>query len=145
MFDVKEIAPEMTFDIRHTVLRPHQSLNDCIYNTDFFNDSFHVGLFHKEQLVSIASFNLERHPSINSDKQYHLRAMATLPSYRNMGAGRAVVNYAEERLKLNGFEIIWCNGRTSVQCYYEKLGFKSYGDIFDYPGLGPHIVMYKEL
>lgn len=51
----------------------------------------------------------------------------------------------EERLKLKGFEIIWCNGRTSVKGYYEKLGFKSYGEIFDYPGLGPHIVMYKEV
>lgn len=145
MFDVKEIAPEMTYSIRHTVLRPYQTLNDCVYDTDFMDSSFHVGLFHNEQLISIASFNLENHPYFNSDKQYHLRAMATLPSYRNMGAGRGVITYAEERLKLKGFEIIWCNGRTSVQGYYENLGFKSYGEIFDYPGLGPHIVMYKKL
>lgn len=145
MFDVKEIAPEMTYSIRHRVLRPHQTLHDCIYDTDFMDGSFHVGLFHNKQLISIASFNIENHPYFNSDKQYHLRAMATLPAYRNMGAGRTVVNYAEEKIRLKGFEIIWCNGRTSVQAYYEKLGFKPYGEIFDYPGLGPHIVMYKEL
>ena len=145
MFAVKEIAPEMTYGIRHEVLRPHQSLKDCIYDTDFMDGSFHVGLFHDENLISIASFNLENHPLFKSDKQYHLRAMATLPSYRNMGAGRAVIAYAEEKLKLNGFELIWCNGRTNVQGYYEKLGFKLCGEIFDYPGLGPHIVMYKEV
>lgn len=100
MFDVKEIAPEMTYNIRHTVLRPHQHLNDCVYDTDFMDDSFHVGLFHNEQLISIASFNLENHPFFNSDKQYHLRAMATLTSNRNMGAGRAVINYARRETKI---------------------------------------------
>ncbi len=145
MFDVKEIAPEMTYGIRHIVLRPHQKPEDCVYDTDFMANSFHVGLFHHEELISIASFNLENHPYLSSEKQYHLRAMATLPSFRNMGAGRAVISYAEEKLKSEGFEMIWCNGRTSVQCYYEKLGFRPCGEIFEYPGLGPHIVMYKKI
>lgn len=145
MFHAKEITPLMTYNIRHSVLRPHQSLSECIYDTDFLEGSFHVGLFHHDELISIASFNPENHPFFTSSRQYHLRAMATLPSYRNMGAGRAVISYAEERLKLKGYDLIWCNGRTSVQGYYEKLGFKSHGERFDYPGLGDHIVMYKEV
>ncbi|WP_312651396.1 GNAT family N-acetyltransferase [Proteiniclasticum sp.] len=145
MFEVKEIPPEMTYPIRHKVLRPHQDLNECVYDTDFMDGTFHAGVFHDEELICIASFNPENHPSFSSGRQYHLRAMATLPSFRNMGVGRTLISYAEERLKSDGTEIIWCNGRTEVKGYYEKSGFKSYGEVFDYPGLGPHIVMYKEL
>jgi ribosomal protein S18 acetylase RimI-like enzyme len=79
------------------------------------------------------------------ERQYRLRQMATLEEYRKLGAGRAVVNFAEKIIKERGFDFIWCKGRTTVQKYYENLGFKPHGDVFDYPPIGPHIVMYKQL
>ena len=42
-------------------------------------------------------------------------------------------------------QVLWCKGRTTVQGYYEKLGFEAHGDVFDYPGLGPHLIMKKSL
>lgn len=36
-------------------------------------------------------------------------------------------------------------GRISVQKYYRKLSFKIHGEVLDYPPIGPHIIMYKNL
>jgi GNAT superfamily N-acetyltransferase len=145
MIDVITINPEMTYSLRHSVLRPHQTLEDCKYDTDHQEGSFHVGAFHKGQLISIASFCVENFPDFSSDKQYRLRAMATLEEFRKLGAGRAVVTFAEGMIKERGVNALWCKGRTTVQDYYEKLGFQPYGDVFDYPPIGPHIVMVKKL
>lgn len=145
MFEVKMINPEMTYDIRHKILRPHQSIESCKYTTDYEEGAFHVGAFYKGKLISIASFCIEKHPDFQFEKQYRLRAMATLEEYRKLGAGKAVVNFAESIIKERNFDFLWCKARTMAQGYYEKLGFRTYGEVFDYPPIGPHIIMYKKL
>lgn len=145
MFEVKRINPEMTYSIRHRVLRPHQTIEDCKYDTDNEDNGFHVGAFYQGKLISVVSFCLEEHSDFPIEKQYRLRAMATLDDFRKLGAGRLVVNYAENLIKEQGINFLWCKGRTTVQEYYSKLGFKVHGEAFDYPPIGPHIIMYKKL
>jgi ribosomal protein S18 acetylase RimI-like enzyme len=145
MLEVRNIEPEMTYGLRHSVLRPHQTVEDCKYETDHEDDAFHVGAFYQERLISIASFCVEKNPDFSNDRQYRLRAMATLEEFRRLGAGRAVVTYAENVIKEQGVDFLWCKGRTTVQEYYNKLGFKKHGEVFDYPPIGPHIMMYKRL
>lgn len=145
MLDVRIVEPEMTYSLRHTVLRPNQSIDDSKYDTDHEMDAFHVGAFYKGKLISVASFIVDRNPYFSIERQYRLRQMATLEEFRNIGAGRAIVNFAENIIKERGFDFLWCKGRTTVQKYYEKLGFKPYGDVFDYPPIGPHIIMCKKL
>ncbi|HZJ99632.1 MAG TPA: GNAT family N-acetyltransferase, partial [Tissierellaceae bacterium] len=140
MFEIKKISPLETYNIRHTVLRPHQNFEDCKNDTDYDNSAFHIGAFYQGRLVSVASFCVDNHPDFPIDKQYRLRAMATLDDYRKLGAGRLIVNYAEDLIKELDASFLWCKGRTSVQEYYEKLGFKAHGDVFDYPPIGPHII-----
>ncbi|MGR9049646.1 GNAT family N-acetyltransferase [Halobacillus faecis] len=142
---VQRVKAEQTYNLRHKILRPHQPFEACQYNTDQDDDAFHIGAFSDTELVSVASFYLESHPEFQSTIQYRLRAMATAEEFRGRGAGREVVHYAESRLKNLKAELLWCKGRTSVQKYYEKLGFKPYGEVFDYPPIGPHVIMYKEL
>ena len=145
MIEIREIEAGMTYSIRHGVLRPHQTLEDCKYDTDHGDNSFHVGAFYQGKLISVASFCMVKHPDFSVERQYRLRAMATLENYRRLGAGRSVVNYAEDLIKEWGINFLWCNGRTTVQEYYGSLGFKAHGKVFDYPPIGPHIVMYKNL
>jgi GNAT superfamily N-acetyltransferase len=145
MIEIKEITPEMAYPLRHAILRPHQPFEACMYDTDNQEGTFHVGAFYQGKLITVASFYIEKNPELSSDKQYRLRAMATLEEYRKLGAGRQVVKFAENIIRNKGYELLWCNGRTTVQGYYEKLGFKSHGEVFDYPPIGPHIVMVKEL
>lgn len=145
MFEVKEVKADMIYDLRHKILRPHQKLEDCMYDTDNEKYSFHIGAFLQNKLISIASFCVEKNNAFLHDKQYRLRAMATDEYFRNLGAGRAVVFYGEKIIKDKGYDFLWCKARTSVQSYYVKLGFKLYGDVFDYPPIGPHIIMYTIL
>jgi len=79
------------------------------------------------------------------EKQYRLRAMATLEDFRNLGAGSGIVNYAENFIREQGINFLWCKGRITAQGYYNKLGFKAHGEVFDYPPIGLHIIMYKIL
>lgn len=145
MIEIRKITPEMTYDIRHNVLRPHQAIEDCKYETDNEEGAFHVGAFNQGMLISVVSFCLEKHPDFPVENQYRLRAMATLEDFRNLGAGRLLVNFAEDVIKQQVVFFLWCKGRTTVQEYYYKLGFKMHGEVFDYPPIGPHIIMYKEL
>ncbi|MEH7237548.1 GNAT family N-acetyltransferase [Bacillus sp. JJ1562] len=145
MLDVNIIEPEMTYELRHSILRPHQPIEACMYDTDFQEGGFLVGAFNKGKLISVASFCAMLNRDFLSSKQYRLRAMATLEEYRKLGAGREIVTFAESLLKEYGTELLLCMGRTNVQGYYERLGFKPHGEVFDYPPIGPHIVMWKQL
>ena len=62
MIEVKRIEPEMTYNIRQIVLRPHQAIGDSKYNNDHEDTAFHVGAFHQRILISVASFVVDKHP-----------------------------------------------------------------------------------
>lgn len=146
MFEVKLINAEMTLEIRHKILRPtYKTPEDCRDETDDDKNTFHVGGFSNGQLVSIVSFCIDKHPDFPHKVQYRLKSMASLEDFRKMGAGKAVVEYGEEVLKNRGANFLWCRGRTSVQDYYVRLGFKAHGEVFYYEPSGYHIIMYKEL
>lgn len=145
MFEIRLINARQTLPIRQQVLRPYQSQEACLYDTDDVEGSFHVGAFHGEKLVSVASFCPEHNEAFEEASHYRLRAMATLPEHRRMGAGKQVVHYAEEILVEKGVDFLWCKGRTSVTGYYENLGFLPHGEVFDYPPIGPHILLFKKL
>lgn len=143
--NVQYIHLEQMYSLRHKILRPHQAFSACQYETDYDSDAFHLGVFEKDELISVGSFYSEPIPGYEGEGQYRLRAMATDERYRKQGAGSAIVRFAEDVIKEQGGIIIWCKGRTSVQGYYEKLGFHSYGKVFDYPPIGPHIIMKKQI
>ena len=145
MFEVRKIQPEITYNLRQIVLRPYQTAEDCRLDTDHEENAFHVGAFYQEKLISTASFCAEIHTDFTVEKQYRLRAMATLEEFRNLGAGSAVIHYGENIIKEQGVSFLWCKGRVTVQGYYNKLGFRTHGEVFDYPPIGPHIIMYKVL
>lgn len=145
MLTIREIKPEMTYSLRHTVLRPHQAIEESMYDTDQDNSTFHVGAFFQGRLISVASFIIDTNYDFASERQYRLRQMATLEEYQKLGAGKAIVTYAEKLIKDQGYSFLWCKARTSVKGYYEKLGFAEHGEVFDYPPIGLHIIMYKEL
>lgn len=145
MIEIRTIEPEMTYSIRHSVLRPHQLMDECKYETDHGAGAFHVGAFYQRELISIASFCIEKNSDFSSEIQYRLRGMATLEEFRKLGAGKSLISFAESLIKGQGFDLLWCKGRTSVQEYYSKLGFEVHGEVFDYPPIGPHIIMVKHL
>ncbi len=145
MFEARFIDKEMTYDMRSQILRANQPYEAAKYDTDDLAGSFHVGVFSGEKLVCIVSFCVEEFEAFKPKYQYRLRAMATLEDYRHKGAGSLAVEFAERELKNRGVEVLWCKARHKAMGYYEKLGFDTYGDVFDYYPIGEHIIMNKWL
>ncbi|MET3695815.1 acetyltransferase (GNAT) family protein [Bacillus oleivorans] len=145
MLEIREIQAEDTYGIRHQVLRPNQTIEDCKYDGDFDLDTFHVGAFLDEELVSIASFYRESSPGFPEVLQYRLRGMATLEHVRNQKAGSSILHFAERILEKREASLWWCNARVSVSDYYKKLGLHEYGEVFEIEPIGPHKLMYKKL
>ncbi len=145
MIEVKPINAEDTYEIRHRILRPNQPLEACMYETDLLGGEFHLGGYYRGKLISIASFHKAEHSELEGEEQYQLRGMATLEGYREQKAGSTLIRHAEELLRKKGADLLWCNARTSVSGYYEKLGFSEQGEVYDIPPIGPHILMYKKL
>ena len=145
MVQVRLIAATDTYTIRQEILRPTQSIDDCKYEGDLDESTFHVGAFVDGKLICIGSFYQEAQEGLEGDKPYRLRGMATLPAYRGNGIGKQLIEYSEEILNERGCELWWCNARTSAGRYYKKLGLIQLGDIFVIDPIGPHVKMYKKL
>ncbi|KFN01234.1 GNAT family N-acetyltransferase [Bacillus clarus] len=145
MITVKQIDASETYLLRQTVLRPNQTLEDCKYLSDNEKDTFHLGAFSHDKLISIASFSKEIHPDLQTGIHYRLRGMATAPDFRKQHAGSSLIRKAEQTLQEREANVLWCNARITVADYYKRLGFHEHGEIFEIDLIGLHKVMYKEI
>lgn len=123
------------------MLRPHGTLEDCIFRGDTDEMTFHLGAFVDKKLVSVASFYFENSPKFQDQYQYRLRGMATLPEYQGQGLSSALLKTAFPVIKQNQCTLLWCNAREKAIGYYEKVGFVPHGELFSVPQIGKHILM----
>ena len=85
----KLIQPNLTHKIRLSVLWPHKNISNCFLAEDNLKDTFHVGTFLKNELVSIGTFIYQNNIIFDeNDKQYRLRAMATEKKHQGISMGR---------------------------------------------------------
>ena len=145
MLTIQLVSSEQVYALRKEVLRPHLPIEESIYPTDFEEGTFHVGGFINDELVSNFSFNVDQSPYFEGKEQYRLRGMATKEAYRSQGIGAQLVEFGIEELLDRKVEVVWCNARSTALRFYEKLGFKKYGEEFDLPNIGPHFVYAKIL
>lgn len=130
-----------THPIRHKMLRPNGTLDDCIFQGDNDEMTFHLGAFVDKKLVSVASFYFEKNSHFPDPYQYRLRGMATLPEYQGQGLSSALLRTAFPVIKQNQCTLLWCNAREKATGFYSKVGFISSGESFSIPHIGKHILM----
>ena len=146
MDEVKIISAEETYPLRLSVLWPHfDRLDQCGMPVDDVEETFQVGAFKEDELVSIGTFLVEKNEKWNAEKQYRLRAMASSPKVRGQNFGKKVIDFAIQELKKRGVEILWCDARKVALGFYEKMGFTIIGDYYNVPIIGPHKLMYYRL
>lgn len=142
----KIISSEETYPLRLNVLWPHlNELNECGIDVDEKEGTFHVGAFKDDELVAIGTFLIENNLQFNYHKQYRLRAMASAPEVRGGNFGKCVIDFAIDKLKQEGIELLWCDAREVALGFYEKMGFEVTGDFYEVRNIGPHKLMYYEL
>lgn len=139
--EVLRIKAVDTHPIRHRILRPHGTIEDCIFKGDTDELTFHLGAFVDKKLVSVASFYFERNTQFPDPYQFRLRGMATLPEHQGQGLSSALLRTALPAIKQNQCTLLWCNARESAMGFYQKVGFVAHGDVFNIPGIGPHYLM----
>tara|TARA_R110000868_G_scaffold348962_1_gene610110 strand:+ start:728 stop:1162 length:435 start_codon:yes stop_codon:yes gene_type:complete len=142
---VLQISAKDTYGLRHRVLRQGRPIEECHFEGDEADQTFHLGAFVDNQLVSVASFYYERNPAFEDEDQYRLRGMATLEEHRGGGHSRALLRTAFPLIKQNFCSLVWCNARISAQGFYEKTGFTTYGEQFEVPVIGPHMLMFRKI
>src|SRR5699024_3761132 len=141
--EIKQINPEETYEIRQEMLRPDAPIDSVKYESDFFPNSFHLGAYRDEELVSIASFLQEEHPSFDEMNQYRLNGMATLEKYRGKGIGGRLLREGEVILRKRHARLLWCNAQYPVSNYYTRFGLRESGEVFVIDSIGPHKLMFK--
>ncbi len=132
---------EETRGLRQAVLRPHQQPNELVYRGDDWQDSAHFVAIKNAVVVGIASVYPQNRSGDHDVRDWRLRGMATAGAVRGSGVGRQLLEATIEHVRLKGGQRYWCNARVTAQGFYEHLGMRVVGEVFEPPGLGPHVVM----
>lgn len=127
------------------MLRPNGTIEDCVFQGDNDELTFHLGAFVDKKLVSVASFYFERSDKFSDPNQFRLRGMATLPEYQGKGLSSALLRTAFPLIKQNQCTLLWCNAREKAMGFYEKVGFTPVGEHFSIPNIGKHVLMFIKI
>jgi predicted GNAT family N-acyltransferase len=142
---IRFIQADDVLAIRYEVLREGRlTLDQCRFPNDDAEGTFHLGYFDGDQLVCIASFQLQNYKEYTG-KAYQLRGMATLNSHRGKGIGNQLVNFSIVYMRGQKVNYVWCNARKKAIRFYQNLGFEIVSNEFEVPGIGPHHVLYLKI
>ena len=76
--------------------------------------------------------------------EVRLRQMAVISGLQGKGLGRALMQFAENIARDRGYKKITMHARKTAIGFYEKLGYKIFGDEFEEVTI-PHYEMEKSL
>jgi predicted GNAT family N-acyltransferase len=77
-------------------------------------------------------------------KTAKLERVAVLKAYRKTGIGTKMIDYIIDYLQKKGMEEIMLDAQEQAKKFYEGIGFKKKGQIFEESGI-PHIEMWKRI
>ena len=131
--------------LRHKMLRQGKEFSTTNYKRDDMEDTFHLGVFAENEIVSCATFYPENTDKLHAKNAYRLRGMATDINYSRNGYGRKIMKKAFTILKSKNCDVLWCNARLKAVPFYKSIGMKEIGKLFEISDIGPHYFMYKKL
>tara|TARA_R110000850_G_scaffold16697_3_gene51792 strand:+ start:20029 stop:20964 length:936 start_codon:yes stop_codon:yes gene_type:complete len=141
--EIKVIDTEETIAIRQQVLREGSPREECYFPGDNLSTTVHYGIYEENKLAGIATFLEQNHPDFEG-AHLQLRGMAILDQFKGKGYGKLLVETGEQLAQTKQKQYIWCNARIIAKPFYEKLGYKTFGDSFEISKVGTHFVMYKK-
>lgn len=164
---VEFVDAQVVRPLRRAVLRPDQSAEHAEYPADDHPLSAHAAVRHPEprdpeprrpeprrpeplgrahdaDVVAVGSVLPEAPPwEPGRGDGWRVRGMATRPDSRRHGFGSLVLEALVHHVAAHGGGLVWCNARVPAQCLYARAGFVIRGEVFDIPGIGPHVHMWR--
>jgi predicted GNAT family N-acyltransferase len=138
---VAEVPAEAGYPLRRAILRPDGG--EPAWAGDEDPRTVHLGARTADgRLVGVVRCSPAPCPyRAGARAPWQLRGMATDPTVRGTGAGRALVADGLARVAAAGGDLVWCDARVPAAGFYERMGFTVVTGEFDKPGIGPHIGM----
>lgn len=140
---VREVPLEATFPLRKSVLRPHTRGSEVRFPLDDAASTIHLAAVGDDRVVGVTTAIHEPPPGSAHPAAWRLRGVAVRPEHQGIGIGRKLLRECERRVRAAGGEMLWCNARTNVIEFYERLDFVVASDTFELEGIGPHVQMRK--
>jgi len=132
--------------LRHEVLRPHQTPNECHYDMDDLHETKHWKACNPaDEIIGIITLFPENLKNEKNTLGYRIRGMAISPKAQGLGVGSALLEKAIADKDLDSKGYVWCNARSTAIGFYQKNGFEIVGEPFDVPGLGEHFIAKRAL
>jgi GNAT superfamily N-acetyltransferase len=146
---IERVPAEATWPLRRAVLRPHEMvgqlrLADAHPSTTCFGAVADDGT-----IIGTSMVVLEDPPFGPGDidgpcaPAWRLRGMATAAEHRGSGIGTALLDRVIAYVGEQAGAVLWCNARVAALALYERAHFRAYGDRWDDPDIGPHVVMWR--
>lgn len=145
-YTVGQVPVERIFGLRKAVLRPYLGPDDEYVLPDDFAPTTvaFAARTDDDVVVSVARLTPEPPPFERERAQgWRLRAMATAPSVRNQGVGGAVLDAVIAYIAAQGGGTLWCNARVAAKGLYARAGLETWGEEWEEPEIGPHVVMWR--
>lgn len=146
--DVRQARVEDIIALRTQILRPTFEAGQlATYPADDDPDTRHFGIFDGHRNVACATVQHESAPWAPEQPGLRLRGMAVDPTYHRQGLGQRILSFTmtEVALTFSFVELFWCNAREVAYPFYEHMGFEYWGEPFELPEIGPHMVMWRYL
>ena len=147
-YTVQRVPVERTRALRKAVLRPYLPADDpYVMADDHLPSTVAFGAVTPDgEIVGVARITPEPPPfDAARERSWRLRGMATSPEVRNMGVGSGVLDGLVAHISGIGGGILWCNARIAARGLYERGGLQPWGEVWDEPRIGPHIVMWRNI
>ena len=150
--EIRPIATEETYPLRHTVLWPEKPISFVQLPEDDSGQHFGAFVASSESpvLVGVISLYIASASTTGGPSSAHqqsgasarFRKMCVHPSYQSQGIGSKLVRQAIETASNAGVSSIWCDARASALPFYRRLGLEAEGERFDKSGV-EYLVMRR--
>lgn len=132
------VEVERTWHVRHRNLRQGQPFESVDYGeVDRLPSTVHLVLTMDGEEIGCATIMKEERAG---GFGFRIRGMAVDEEFRGRGYGRLLMEGTQQSARELSTGL-WCNARVIAIPAYEACGFRTVGEEFDMPGIGPHYVM----
>ena len=145
-YSVMRVPVERTLELRKAVLRPYLGEDEpYVVADDRLPTTVAFGaVTPDDRVIAVGRITPEPPPfGANAGQSWRLRGMATSADVRNQGVGSALLDALIGHIAEAGGGVLWCNARTSALAFYERGGMQPWGEVWEDPDIGPHIVMWR--
>lgn len=125
-----------TYPLRRAVLRDGRPEAEVRYAEDDLPGALHLAALDEPApgkaaaVVGIATLFPAPTELRPGRVAWRLRGMAVDPSVQGRGVGTALLDDAVARLRAEGAEVVWADGRDTALGFYERAGWRIEGDGF---------------